>query len=314
MTARPTRWPTLVTLVIGVGLALAPVAFKMFERAPLGGDMIDDFAPYMTEQKIGNFRGYMDTIGNAVDEAEGLKAAVVDQGSISADEYDTQFVLVQQLTDGWDGIDTDMTDLLDRMDRNMGNYHDVAALPSFDLFPWFFVLPGVFVAALSVAWMLSKRRWLGWALVAMGLGIVAAPAIFQMFTRAPSGGEMIDDFRPMMTTERLRDVQGYFITLGGGEGQLRVGAETAYTDGGGDMADFPALQQFSEQWPTILGEFNPMIATMGDNVDNFQAVDAMPSFPLFPWFFVGPGVLVAGLAFLALRRTPSPTTQPEAAA
>ena len=134
MTARPTRWPTLVTLVIGVGLALAPVAFKMFERAPLGGDMIDDFAPYMTEQKIGNFRGYMDTIGNAVDEAEGLKAAVVDQGSISADEYDTQFVLVKQLTDGWDGIDTDMTDLLDRMDRNMGNYHDVAALPSFDLF------------------------------------------------------------------------------------------------------------------------------------------------------------------------------------
>ncbi|HMV76243.1 MAG TPA: hypothetical protein PKB00_16840, partial [Microthrixaceae bacterium] len=103
--------------------------------------------------------------------------AVVDQGSISADEYDTQFVLVKQLTDGWDGIDTDMTDLLDRMDRNMGNYHDVAALPSFDLFPWFFVLPGVFVAALSVAWMLSKRRWLGWALVAMGLGIVAAPAI-----------------------------------------------------------------------------------------------------------------------------------------
>ena len=135
-----------------------------------------------------------------------------------------------------------------------------------------------------------------------------------MFTRAPSGGEMINDFRPMMTTERLRDVQGYFVTLGAGEGQLRVGAEAAYTDGGGDMAEFPALAQFSDQWPTILGEFNPMIATMGDNVDNFQAVDAMPSFPLFPWFFVGPGVLVAGLAWFALRRTPSPTTQPEAAA
>lgn len=88
--------------------------------------------------------------------------------------------------------------------------------------------------------MVSKRRWLGWALLAMGLGIVAAPAIFQMFTRAPSGGEMINDFRPMMTTERLRDVQGYFVTLGAGEGQLRVGVEAAYTDGGGDMAEFPA--------------------------------------------------------------------------
>lgn len=110
----------LMTIVIGVGLALAPVAFKMFERAPLGGDMIDDFAPYMTEQKIDTFRGYMDTIGAAVDESDGLKAAVIEQGTITADDYDTQFLMVNQLADGWDAIDTDMTDLLDRMDRNMG--------------------------------------------------------------------------------------------------------------------------------------------------------------------------------------------------
>lgn len=49
-----------------------------------------------------------------------------------------------------------------------------------------------------------------------------------------------------------------------------------------------------------------MIATMSDNVDNFQAVDALPSFALFPWFFAIPGALVAGLAGVALRRTGSP--------
>jgi hypothetical protein len=35
---------------------------------------------------------------------------------------------------------------------------------------------------------------------------------------------------------------------------------------------------------------------MSDNVENYQAVAALPPFPLFPWFFVIPGLLVIGLA------------------
>ncbi len=128
---------------------------------------------------------------------------------------------------------------------------------------------------------------------------------------------MIDEFRPMMTRSRVQAVQGYFITLGSGEGQLRVGAEKVFVDGGGDMADYPALQEFSTKWPKIVGDFNPMIATMSDNVDNFQAVDAMPPFPLFPLFFVIPGLLVAGIAFIALRRSGAtdlpPSSEPETA-
>lgn len=321
MSVRVHRWTAVVTLVIGAGLALAPVAFKMFDRAPLGGDMIDAFEPYMTHEKIDTFNGYMDTIDRAVTEADQLRNAVVAQGGLTAEEYDTTYGGATKLTTDWAAINADMGDLLTRMDNNMDNYRDVAALPPFWMFPWFFVLPGLFIAALSVAVLWRVRRGvrpkaLLVALTAMGLGVVAAPAIFQMFTRAPSGGAMIDDFRPMMTRQRVQAVQGYFITLGAGEGQLRVGAEQVFTDGGGDLADYPALQEFSTKWPTIVGDFNPMIATMSDNIDNFQAVDAMPSFPLFPWFFVIPGALVAGLASLALRRTVPqtlPPTQPETA-
>lgn len=310
------RWTAIATLVIGAGLALAPVGFKMFERAPLGGDMIDDFAPYMTRAKIDTFRGYMADIDAAVAEAADLRTATVAQGDLTAADYDIQNVMATKLVADWQTIDADMGDLLDRMDGNMDNYRAVAALPSFDLFPWFFVAPGVLIAGLSIAALVGGRkghlpRRVLWALVAMGLGVVAAPGIFQMFTRAPKGGEMIDSFRPMMTRERVQNVQGYFITLGAGEGQLRVGAEPAFTAGGGDMADFPALTKFSQEWPTVVGEFNPMIATMSDNIDNFAAVDAMPSFPLFPWFFVIPGVLVAGSAAFALRRTGTPSPNPQ---
>ena len=313
MRAGLSRWTVTATLVIGAGLALAPVAFQMFERAPMGGDMIDAFEPYMHTSKTAAFRGYMDTIDTAVTEAADLRDAVVAQGSLTAEQYDTQFVGVTTLTGQWEAIDTDMTDLLDRMDANMDNYRDMAALPPFWMFPWFFVLPGVIIAGLSIAALVRSRdghrpKRLLVALVVMGLGVVAAPAIFQMFTRAPQGGQMVDEFRPMMTRARVQAVQGYFITLGGGEGQLRIGAEPAYVDGGGDLADFPGLQDFSAQWPTIVGEFNPMIATMSDNVDNFEAVDAMPPFPLFPWFFVVPGVLVAALAFIGLRRSATPGT------
>jgi hypothetical protein len=81
------------------------------------------------------------------------------------------------------------------------------------------------------------------------------------------------------------------------------------------LADDPdayvAISRFNEDWPTIVGEFNPMIGTMSDNVDNFADVDALPPFPLFPWFFVIPGALIAGFALFAGRGGQATTESPE---
>lgn len=308
MSVRVQRWSATIALVVGLGVAAAPLAFQMFSRAPLGGKMIDDFEPYMEQQKIDDFRGYMTRIDAAQAESTELRGAMAADGTMSVEEYDATFSGATALTAQWPAINADMTDLLDRMDANMGNYRAVAALPPFPLFPWFFVLPGLMVAGVAAAILWAqrsadaptpRRRWQ--ALGGLGIALIAAPFAFQMFTRAPQGGEMIDSFRPMMTRERVQAVQGYFITLGGAEGQLRVGALPAAETGGGDLADYPAITAWSQEWPTIVGDFNPMIATMSDNVDNFQAVDAMPSFGLFPWFFAIPGALVVGLAVVALR-------------
>ena len=112
-------------------------------------------------------------------------------------------------------------------------------------------------------------------LFGLGIAVAAAPVAFQMFDRAPQGADMIDDFRPMMTRERVQSVQGYFVTLGAAEGQLRANALPMLVAAGGDAADFPAISQWSADWPTILTDFNPMVATMSDNVDNYAAVDAL---------------------------------------
>ena len=91
-------------------------------------------------------------------------------------------------------------------------------------------------------------------------------------------------------------MQGYFLTLGAAEGQLRTEVVPATRN------TLPAVEQFSRDWPRISNEMAPMIGTMADNVGNFAAVVALPRFWLFPWFFVVPGLLVSTLALAAGRR------------
>jgi len=290
------RTSLVFIMLIGLGLVAAPAVFQMFTRAPMGGDMIDDFRQYMTVEEVAKFEGYMAEIRLAEAESrEVLRAGLVESDVLSEAEYDTQFILVSGFSNAWPAIDEDMSDLVETMSQNVDNFADVDALPPFPLFPWFFVLPGLFVAVIA-AMALRRRsdaaaRPLAWALVGLGIAIALAPAAFQMFTRAPSGAEMIDDFRPMMVEERVQAVQGYFVSIGGAEGQLRSSAVPLAVESG--VGPLPAIDQLTSDWPTIVGEFAPMIGTMVDNVDNYEAVDALPNFSLFPWFFVVPGVLIA---------------------
>ncbi len=308
------RLPIIAALVVGISLMLVPVGLQMFSRAPLGGDMIDDFDPYMSTEQVELFRGYLVTIDEANAESIELQADLASAGVI-ADADGTALIAVAQLNDSWAGINTDMTDLIDRMENNIGNYEAVAALPKFDFIPWFFFLPGLIIATLSASILWAQRsggrpRRRLWTLLAVGIGVLLAPAMFQMFTRAPQGRDMIDDFRPMMTRERVQDVQGYFITMGAAEGQLRTQAMQLADEAGVGANELPAIAEFSSEWPTIVVEFNPMVATMSDNVDNFAAVDALPPFNYFSWFFVVPGALVAGLAAFSLRRRPGERDAP----
>lgn len=311
MGRRSRSWALWGALVLGLGLAAAPLAFQMFSRAPEGGTMIDDFEPYMSTEVIDRFRGYLAEVDAADAQADQqLRGDLEQTEALGPDSYDTALGGVATLHQTWPDIRADMTDLLDRMEANLDNYEAVAALPPFPLFPWFFVVPGLLIAATAAGVLWARHRGRParagrWVLVGLGVGVALAPVAFQMFTRAPQGADMIDDFRPMMTRQRVQAVQGYFITMGVAEGQLRTVALPAATDAGLDPADYAAVAQFSADWPDIVGDFNPMVATMSDNVDNFAAVDALPSFALFPWFFLVPGLLVAGCGLLASGDEPS---------
>jgi hypothetical protein len=295
------RWHLLVVALLGLGLALAPVAFRMFDRAPAGGDMITDFEPYMTSQKLTDFRGQLAEIDAAQREAA---VALDSLPSQQGQQYPAATALVEQ----WPAIDDDMQSMLATMDDNIGNYRGVAALPPFALFPWFFVAPGLLVAGVAVWTLVVDRgrhpaRGRRAALWALGLGLVAAPAVFGMFTRAPGGADMIDGFRPFMTETKVGQIQGYFLTIGAGEGELRRALipDVAAAVQQPPDAVLPAVHQLNRDWPAISGDLAPMVGTMADNVESFAGIAALPPFWLFPWFFVVPGVAIVVLTSRSRR-------------
>ncbi|HXY94159.1 MAG TPA: hypothetical protein VEP49_16900 [Acidimicrobiia bacterium] len=306
---RPRTGVYVGLIVAGAGLVAAPFVFSMFDRAPAGGQMIDAFRPFMTRAQVDKFRGFLAEIGAADDQQRAVvdPAAVARLGTTAA-EYAQRASYLRTFEQQWHGIDADMSDMLDRMQRNLGNYQGVDALPPFPAFPWFFVVPGVLVVGLAAAALVRGRRGRSTrgaaiAIVVLGLGLIAAPAVFQMFTRAPNGGEMIDDFRPLMTRAKLTTIQGYFITIGNGEAQMRTVALPAAALPPGAAPD---VNRFVADWPRINREMSPLVGVMADNLDNFAAVDALPPFALFPWFFVIPGALIAGLGLLAMREPRRP--------
>ena len=296
-TAAPRRWPLIVAAAIGLGLALAPVAFQMFTRAPGGGTMIKGFQPYMNVTTIDDFRHDLAVIDAAHQQSSAL---------LAAPNQTRRYPAVASFDNQWPSINDDMGSMLTTMRNNIDHYNGVAALPPFVLFPWFFVIPGLLIAAVAISALFARRRGIDpvkrrRALAVLGLGLIAAPAIFQMFTRAPGGQAMIKDFKPFMTTAKVQQIQGYFLTIGSAEGQLRLEVLPSKTGQAAAPSDVDAIKTLNREWPTISSTMAPMIGAMSDNVGNFQGVAALPPFGLFPWFFVVPGVLVIGLAVASRR-------------
>jgi hypothetical protein len=301
---RPRRIPVVVIAVIGLALVVMPFAFTMFTKAPQGASMLAEFRPFMTASQLDGFQTDFKDVNAGVQQTHAGAAAYLNangtQGTFAA-TYPSFVDFYAQ----WPSIDATMTNLLNKVQGSLGDYQAMAALPSFTLFPWFFVIPGALFLGIAAASLRRPRLWRAgrWVLVVLGLGLVAAPVAFQMFQRAPDGGHMMSEFKTIETTANVQKIQGYFGTMAEGQGAIRLevvpGLEKAGLSKGQLDRTFPAIATLDTHWVHILNEMTPMIGAMSDNVGSYHALASLPPFPLFPWFFVGPGVLIAGCALLA---------------
>ena len=298
-------WSLGLAALLGAALIVMPVAFGMFDRAPKGAAMLAQFRPFMTTARLDGFQHDMKVIDAGITQVDGTAAAHLAANEPSAAGIDQRFPAFSALDTQWPSIDSTMTTLLTTVQHNAGNYQAVAALPSFTLFPWFFVTPAALIVAFSLLGLARprRRRLARGALVALGIGLVLAPAVFKMFERAPKGGHMMAAFRHIETTNNVSQIQDYFATMAEGQGSIRLSIVPALERTGltrNQIAErFPAVATLDGQWVHILNDMTPMIGAMSDNVANYQAIASLPPFALFPWFFVLPGLLVTGGALLA---------------
>jgi hypothetical protein len=297
------RWVVGVLLVAGLALIAVPVGYGMFSRAPKGATMLADFNPFMTTTRLDGFRRDIREVNDGVRESNTKVAAFLTRTAPTGSHGDfaARFPEFADYAPQWPPINARMTSLIVRIQQNLPNYEAMAALPSFTLFPWFFAIPGVLLVVLAVLG-LTRTPWRRIRVLAavLGVGLVLAPVAFQMFSRAPAGAKMMAAFKTIETRRDVETIQGYFGTIGLVQGAIRLQIAPALGRAGlspSQVADrFPAVTALDRDWVGILGDMTPMIGAMSDNVENYQALTALPSFRVFPWLFVAVGLLVAAAA------------------
>ena len=302
-------------LLVGVALISFPFATNMFDRTPHGARMIAAFKPYMKPARLAAYQLDVHQLDEGVTEAAAKGPALLSPHAVTTTAQRRFAASAPQLIQferQWRVIDKTLSGLLDTIQANRSNYDAVAALPRFTLFPWFFIVPGAILLLLATAALVAANAWgvLRWAVVALGIGLIAAPLAFQMWARAPKGAEMIRAFQTVETRGLVTRIQNDFGTITAGEGSLSGELVPALEARGLDTARIdkalPAVATLESRWIGILQNLTPMIGAMSDNVVNYQAVAALPPFGLFPWLFLIPGLLVVALVALSATGTRSP--------
>ncbi len=304
--ARGAFVPFAVALV-GLGLILIPVATGMFDRAPQGAKLIAAFRPYMRTATLNAYELDVRQLDEGFTQA-GERGPALLSPRLSPAKADARFASevpqASQFEQQWPAVRKRLTTLLATIRANRVNYEAVAALPSFRSFPWFFVIPGALLIVLAVAALIAAGVWrrLRWVVVAIAVGLIAAPLAFGMWSRAPRGQTMVRALAAVETRSLVTQIQNDFGTITTGEGSLggelvpaleAHGLDTARID-----AALPAVAGLEGRWIGILQNLTPLIGVMSDNVANYQAVAALPPFGLFPWLFVIPGLVVLCLVLI----------------
>ena len=178
-------------LLVGAGMIAFPFATSMFDRAPDGARMISAFRPYMQTARLAAYQADVGELNQGFTQAAAKGPALLAPhatAAAAAARFAAGNPQLVQFEQQWPEIDSTLKGLLGTMQSNRANYQAVASLPRFTMLPWFFIVPGSILAALAaVALALpSAWRYVRWAVVAVGVGLMIAPLAFGMWSRAPA--------------------------------------------------------------------------------------------------------------------------------
>ncbi len=162
------------------------------------------------------------------------------------------------------------------------------------------------------------NRKILWAVLVVGLVLIAAPFAIGLPAKAAAGERMMDDFAPLMQPQNVQTTADYyydvFVPLGKVAPMISDTTMQRLNGYMGQMA--PVLKQNPEMAQDFTGLFGvmaantvvfgrvnagldhykPLVDTMQGNVGDYDSVSSLPDFRLFTWFFLVPGLLLVLLA------------------
>lgn len=299
------------TAAVGLALIVVPFATDMWERAPQGEAMIAAFAPHMTAAKVTGYQRDLHQLDGGITQAgaRGPAALYPDLEPAAAQRrFAKDGPMLAGFRETWPATSRGLRGVVDPIVAHRQGFEALAALPRFGLFPWFFVVPGALLLLLGAVALAFPGTWrlARWGALAVGLGLLFAPSAFSLWDRAPQGAALVEAFRPIEQRGAVVRVQNGFgqvaIAQGALAGELvpalqRHGLSEAQID-----ERFPAVRTLVARWIPILNGLTPVIGVMSDNVVRFQAVAALPSFTVFPWLFVVPGLLAMLVVAVSAHR------------
>ncbi|QLY30153.1 hypothetical protein H0264_34135 [Nocardia huaxiensis] len=303
------RWPFAVLTVIGVLLVAAPLVTGMFPRAIKGEAMIDAFQPYVSAQSIAGYRDDLRVLDDARANVLALQANSQQPG---------RFERVETFVRDYPGIRSDLTGMLDSIDGNRESFGKLSSTTSFGSLPWLLALAGLLLITAGLfgyrAAGDSERGTIWYSLAVLAaLGLLAVPLTGGLFRAAPAAQPVIDSFRPILTHQKVREIQGYFVILVAADGELNSRYVAAVRETHPD-ADLTGITALETSWQPMTARFAALVGVLNDNIRNFDAVVALnnstkplgfTAFHGLGWGFLIPGVAVLGVALAGLWRRPA---------
>ncbi len=168
-----------------------------------------------------------------------------------------------------------------------------------------------------------------WPILVIGVLLIAMPFAISLPSKTSAGQKMLNAFHPIMQPASVKEsvlfYHNTFVPLGQvATGGIAAAGETnlLFTDLAQGMhmtpaqlqaymaKNFPAMTSLLTNFPALvpvfakvgpgLTHYLPLVNTMNSQVKNYAAVDSLPNFNLFTWFFVVPGILIVMLALMGL--------------
>lgn len=339
-------------LAVGVGLIVAPAIFGMWARAPRGAQMIQGFSTIMTAKNVpviaqdgrtvlGGFGNAPQIIQDAANHYSGGKVTLDYQQASTFIQNRPDLGGLAYLEQQLPTLGPPFSTLLSVFYQDQPYFAGMVGLPNFQLFPLFFVLPGVLIAMGAALFLRrdglvdanGKRaptRGPARFLAVLGMLLILAPLVpmppglHSLRTVGPHGATLLADFagpvnanspQAVMSLATVRQFDRYVSEMRMAATEIVPAIQDASltyaktpistAEAASFLSSDPALSlanTLSTGFAPMYGLFHHILTTMALDIRDYQAVQALPSFRLFPYFFILPGALVLLLALGGLMR------------